>query len=252
MLAKRIIPCLDVDKGRVVKGKKFKDIQDVADPVELAKRYNDAGADELVFYDITASNEERNIFLDVVEKVAREISIPFAVGGGIRSIDDIHSVLRSGAEKVSINSAAISNLELIREAAAKFGNQCIVLSIDAKETASGKWEVVINGGRKYTGIDAIEWAKKGEELGAGEIVVNAIDTDGEKDGYNLELTKAIADAVNIPIIASGGAGTLEHFSTVLKEANADAALAASVFHYGEIPIPKLKAYLDKENITVRR
>lgn len=252
MLAKRIIPCLDVDKGRVVKGKKFKDIQDVADPVELAKRYNDAGADELVFYDITASNEERNIFLDVVEKVAREISIPFSVGGGIRSIDDINSVLRSGAEKVSINSAAISNPELIKDAAAKFGSQCIVLSIDAKETNLGKWEVVINGGRKYTGIDAIEWAKKGEELGAGEIVVNAIDTDGEKNGYNLELTKAIADAVNIPIVASGGAGTLEHFSTVLKKANADAALAASVFHYGEIPIPELKDYLEKENITVRR
>ncbi|WP_085993488.1 imidazole glycerol phosphate synthase subunit HisF [Oceanobacillus senegalensis] len=252
MLAKRIIPCLDVDKGRVVKGKKFQNIQDVADPVELAKRYNDAGADELVFYDITASNEERNIFLDVVEKVAREISIPFSVGGGIRSIDDINSVLRSGAEKVSINSAAVKNPELIKEAAVKFGNQCIVLSIDAKETSSGKWEVFINGGRKNTGMDAIEWAKRGEELGAGEIVVNAIDTDGEKNGYNLTLTKAIADAVNIPIVASGGAGVKEHFSTVLTEANADAALAASVFHYGEISIPELKAYLEEQNITVRR
>ncbi|MFD1850821.1 imidazole glycerol phosphate synthase subunit HisF [Oceanobacillus bengalensis] len=252
MLAKRIIPCLDVDKGRVVKGKKFQNIADVADPVELAKRYNDAGADELVFYDITASNEERNIFLDVVEKVAREISIPFSVGGGIRSIDDINRVLRSGAEKVSINSAAVTNPSLIKQAAAKFGNQCIVLSIDAKETSQGKWEVFINGGRKNTGIDAIEWAKYGEQLGAGEIVINAIDTDGEKNGYNMTLTRAIAGAVNIPIVASGGAGKLEHFSQVLKEANADAALAASVFHYEEIPIPTLKAYLAAEDIIIRR
>ncbi|WP_156290283.1 imidazole glycerol phosphate synthase subunit HisF [Oceanobacillus salinisoli] len=252
MLAKRIIPCLDVDKGRVVKGRKFQNIQDVADPVDLAKRYNDAGADELVFYDITASNEERNIFLDVVEQVAREISIPFSVGGGIRSIDDINSVLRSGAEKVSVNSAAVNNPDLIKEAALKFGSQCIVLSIDAKETSTGRWEVFINGGRKNTGIDAMDWAKRGEQLGAGEIVINAIDTDGEKNGYNLELTKAIADAVNIPVVASGGAGALEHFSTVLKEANADAALAASVFHYGEIPIPELKAFLVEEDIIVRR
>lgn len=251
MLAKRIIPCLDVDKGRVVKGKKFKDIKDVADPVELAKRYNEDGADELVFYDITASNEERNIFLDVVENVAKEISIPFAVGGGIRTIDDINSVLRAGAEKVSINSAAVKNPDLIKEAAGKFGNQCIVLSIDAKETSTGKWEVFINGGRKNTGIDAIEWAIRDEELGAGEIVINAIDTDGEKNGYNLELTKAIADAVNIPVVASGGAGKLEHFSTVLTETNADAALAASVFHYNEIPIPSLKAYLQEQGIHVR-
>ncbi|RLL42078.1 imidazole glycerol phosphate synthase subunit HisF [Oceanobacillus piezotolerans] len=252
MLAKRIIPCLDVDKGRVVKGKKFLNIEDVADPVELAKRYNREGADELVFYDITASNEERDIFLDVVESVAREISIPFSVGGGIRTIDDINRVLRSGAEKVSINSAAVNNPDLIRQAAAKFGSQCIVLSIDAKETAEGKYEVFINGGRKNTGLDAIQWAKHGEQLGAGELVINAIDTDGEKSGYNLALTKAIADAVNIPVVASGGAGKLEHFSTVLKEANADAALAASVFHYQEIPIPELKEYLQKENIIVRR
>ncbi|RKQ33174.1 imidazole glycerol phosphate synthase subunit HisF [Oceanobacillus halophilus] len=252
MLAKRIIPCLDVDKGRVVKGKKFKNIQDVADPVELAKRYNEDGADELVFYDITASNEERDIFLDVVEKVAREISIPFSVGGGIRTIQDINNVLRAGAEKVSINSAAVNNPTLIKEAASKFGSQCIVLSIDAQETSPGKWEVFIKGGRKNTGMDAIEWAIRGEQLGAGEIVINAIDTDGEKSGYNVELTKAIADAVNIPIVASGGAGTKEHFSTVLNKANADAALAASVFHYGEIPIPELKAYLEEQKITVRR
>ncbi|AXI07961.1 imidazole glycerol phosphate synthase subunit HisF [Oceanobacillus sp. 143] len=251
MLAKRIIPCLDVDKGRVVKGRKFQNIQDVADPVELAKRYNEAGADELVFYDITASNEKRDIFLDVVENVAREIAIPFTVGGGIRTIEDIHKVLRSGADKVSINSAAVSNPEIIKEAALKFGSQCIVLSIDAKQVTANNWQVYINGGRTNTGIDAIEWAKRGEQLGAGEIVINAIDADGEKDGYNIALTKAIADAVNIPIVASGGAGTIQHFSKVLTEGAADAALAASVFHYEEISIPELKKYLQSEAITVR-
>lgn len=251
MLAKRIIPCLDVDKGRVVKGKKFQDIKNVANPVELAKRYNEAGADELVFYDITASNEEREIFLDIVEEVAREIAIPFTVGGGIRTVQDIHRVLRSGADKVSINSAAVKNPSLIKEAALKFGSQCVVLSIDAKQTEENIWQVFINGGRKDTGMDAIEWAKRGEELGAGEIVVNAIDTDGEKGGYNLELTKLIAEAVSLPIVASGGAGKLEHFSEVLQPGCADAALAASVFHYGEIAIPDLKKYLNENNITVR-
>ncbi|MFD1038286.1 imidazole glycerol phosphate synthase subunit HisF [Virgibacillus byunsanensis] len=252
MLAKRIIPCLDVDKGRVVKGKKFQNIRDVADPVELAQRYNQAGADELVFYDITASNEDRNIFLDVVEKVAAEIAIPFTVGGGIRTIVDVHSVLRSGADKVSINSAAVTNPDFIQEAAWKFGSQCIVLSIDAKKTAPEQWQVYINGGRKNTGIDAIEWAKQGEKLGAGEIVINAIDVDGEKNGYNIELTKAIAQSVNIPIVASGGAGINDHFVSVLQEGNADAALAASVFHYGEIQISELKNHLYGNGITVRR
>ncbi|MFC4025405.1 imidazole glycerol phosphate synthase subunit HisF [Oceanobacillus longus] len=251
MLAKRIVPCLDVDKGRVVKGKKFQNIKDVADPVELAKRYNEAGADELVFYDITASNEERDIFLDVVESVAREIAIPFTVGGGIRTVEDIHKVLRSGADKVSINSAAVNNPSLITKAALKFGSQCIVLSIDAKEVASNKWNVFTNGGRKDTGLDAIEWAKRGEELGAGELVINAMDSDGEKNGYNLSLTKIIAETVNIPVVASGGAGIKEHFSTVLKE-GADAALAASVFHYNEIKITDLKKYLYEEDIIVRR
>lgn len=251
MLAKRIVPCLDVDKGRVVKGRKFQNIQDVADPVDLAKRYNDAGADELVFYDITASNEERDIFLDVVENVAKEIAIPFTVGGGIRTVEDIHKVLRSGADKVSINSAAVINPELITNAALKFGSQCIVLSIDAKEVAPNKWNVFTNGGRNDTGIDAIEWAKRGEQLGAGELVINAMDSDGEKDGYNVALTKIIAETVNIPVVASGGAGNKEHFSAVLKE-GADAALAASVFHYGEIKIPDLKKYLQEEDIIVRR
>ncbi|WP_249871394.1 imidazole glycerol phosphate synthase subunit HisF [Oceanobacillus saliphilus] len=251
MLAKRIVPCLDVDKGRVVKGKKFQNIRDVADPVELAKRYNEAGADELVFYDITASNEERDIFLDVVENVAKEIAIPFTVGGGIRTVEDIHKVLRSGADKVSINSAAVDNPQLITDSALKFGSQCIVLSIDAKEVAPKRWNVFTRGGRNDTGIDAIEWAKKGEQLGAGEIVINAMDSDGEKDGYNLPLTKIIADTVNIPVVASGGAGTREHFSAVLKE-GADAALAASVFHYDEINIMELKKYLQEEDIIVRR
>lgn len=250
-LTKRIIPCLDVDKGRVVKGKKFQDIQDVADPVELAKKYNEAGADELVFYDITASNEARNIFVDIVEKVAKEISIPFTVGGGIRTIDDIQQVLRAGADKVSINSAAVKTPQLLKEGAEKFGSQCIVLAIDAKKVADNKWSVFINGGRVDTGLDAVEWAIEGERLGVGEIVINAIDADGEKNGYNLELNRQIAAAVNIPIVASGGAGELKHFAEALQEGKADAALAASVFHYGEIEIKDLKAYLKNLNIPVR-
>ncbi|WLV25107.1 imidazole glycerol phosphate synthase subunit HisF [Aciduricibacillus chroicocephali] len=250
-LTKRIVPCLDVDKGRVVKGKKFKDIQDVADPVELAKRYNAEGADELVFYDITASNEERNIFSDIVERVAAEISIPFTVGGGLRTVDDIQKVLRAGADKVSINSAAVKNPQLLKDAADKFGKQCVVLAIDAKEIAPEKWSVFINGGRLDTGKDAIEWAIEGEKLGAGEIVINAIDADGEKKGYNLELNRRIAEVVNVPIVASGGAGELKHFAEALQEGKADAALAASVFHYGEIPIPELKDYLKKLDIPVR-
>ncbi|SHG09545.1 imidazole glycerol phosphate synthase subunit HisF [Ornithinibacillus halophilus] len=252
MLAKRIIPCLDVDKGRVVKGKKFQNIQDVADPIEMAKFYSDSGADELVFYDITASNEERSIFIDVVERVAAEISIPFTVGGGIRTLEDIHDVLRAGADKVSINSAAVKDPELIAKAAKKYGSQCIVLSVDAKEVSQNKWSVFINGGRQNTGLDAIEWAVKGERLGAGEIVVNSIDSDGEKNGYNIPLTKEISSSVNIPIVASGGAGTREHFIEVLRGNIADAALAASVFHYKEISIPELKEQLANKTIPMRR
>ncbi|NBJ70024.1 MULTISPECIES: imidazole glycerol phosphate synthase subunit HisF [Clostridia] len=252
MLAKRIIPCLDVDKGRVVKGKKFTDIQDVADPVELAKRYNQDGADELVFYDITASNEDRDIFIEMVEKVAAEIAIPFTVGGGIRTIEDIHRVLRAGADKVSINSAAVRHPALITEAAQKFGSQCIVLSIDAKQTTKNYWQIYINGGRKQASFEAIDWAKQGEALGAGELVLNAIHTDGGKNGYDLDLIQAIASTVNIPIVASGGAGKKEHFAEVLQPGYADAALAASVFHYSEIPIPALKDYLDQQGIPVRR
>lgn len=251
MLAKRIIPCLDVDKGRVVKGKKFKDIQDVADPVELAKYYCENGADELVFYDITASNENRDIFIDVVERTAENINIPFAIGGGIRTIEDFTKVLKAGADKVSINSAAVKTPELITKAALKFGNQCVVLSMDVKKNGSD-WDVYINGGRINTGLKAVEWALKGQELGAGEIVLNSIDSDGVKEGYSIEITKKISELVNIPVIASGGAGKREDFLEVLKAGKADAALAASVFHYKEIEMKELKEYLYKNGIEVRR
>lgn len=252
MQIKRIIPCLDVDKGRVVKGQKFKDIQDVADPVEFAKKYNQAGADELVFYDITASIENRGVFLDIIEKISTEINIPFTVGGGIRTIDDIRRVLNAGADKVSINSAAISNPDFIREAAIEFGSKRIVFAMDVKRTSKNTWEVYSNGGQKNTSIDAIQWAKQGAKLGAGEIVANVIDTDGERSGYDIALTKAIAEAVNIPVVASGGAGEKVHFADVLEESGAAAALAASVFHYDEIQIDDLKAYLYGRGITVRR
>jgi cyclase len=252
MITKRIIPCLDVDKGRVVKGKKFQNLVDVNDPVEFAKFYSREGADELVFYDITASNEERDIFVHVVEKTAEEVYIPFTVGGGIRTIDDFTAVLRAGADKVSINSAAVKNPNLITEAALKFGNQCVVLSIDAKKIANGSWRVYINGGRIDTGMDVIEWAIRGEKLGAGEVVVNSIDADGVKNGYDIELTKKISESINIPVVASGGAGKTKDFLEVLSNGRADAALAASVFHYGEIKIGELKQYLYENGIAIRR
>lgn len=252
MSMKRIIPCLDVDKGRVVKGKKFQNIQDVADPVAFARKYNLAGADELVFYDITASIENRGLFLDLIEKVAAETTIPFTVGGGIRTLDDIQNVLNAGADKVSINSAAIENPQFIKEAALKFGTKSIVFAMDVKRTRDNQWQVFKNGGQTNTSIDAIEWAKQGEQLGAGEIVANVIDTDGERTGYDVALTKAIAESVNIPVVASGGAGEMKHFSTVLQEGKADSALAASVFHYDEIQIDDLKNYLDSKGINVRR
>lgn len=252
MITKRIIPCLDVDQGRVVKGKKFQNLEDVDDPVQLAKFYSEAGADELVFYDITASNEERNIFIDVVERTAQEVYIPFTVGGGIRSIEDFTAVLRAGADKVSINSAAVKNPKLITEGALKFGRQCVVLSMDIKRNSQGKWDVYINGGRVDTGKEAIAWAKEGEKLGAGELVVNSIDTDGVKKGYDIEITRAITEEVNIPVIASGGAGKKEDFLEVLTEGKADAALAASVFHYGKISIKELKEYLYHNNVSMRR
>jgi cyclase len=250
MLTKRIIPCLDVDHGRVVKGKKFKNIQDVADPVELGRYYSEQGADELVFYDITASYEKRDIFINVVEKVAEAVRIPFTIGGGIRTTDDFRQVLMAGADKVSVNSAAVNNPQLIMDAALRFGNQCVVLSIDAKRNGKGSWDVFVDGGRKNTGIDAIEWAKKGESLGAGEICINSIDTDGVKQGYDIELNQKLSETLTIPVIASGGAGKMEDFSEVLK-AGADAALAASVFHYKEILIPDLKHYLSGEGLPIR-
>lgn len=252
MLTKRIIPCLDVMNGRVVKGKKFKNIKDVDDPVMLAKYYCDFGADELVFYDITASYEKRDIFLEVVEKTAQNINIPFAVGGGIRSIEDFTKVLRAGADKVSINSAAVKKPQLIKEAALKFGSQCVVLSMDVKRTVDGRCEVYINGGRVNTGLNALEWAKKVESLGAGEIVLNSIDSDGVKNGYDVEITKLISESVKIPVVASGGAGKKEDFLEVFKIGKADAALAACVFHYKEIEIKSLKEYLYNNGVEVRR
>ena len=251
MYAKRIIPCLDVKNGRVVKGMSFVNLVDAGDPVECAKQYDAQGADELVFLDITASSDSRNITIDMVEKVADSIFIPFTVGGGIRSVDDFNALLRAGADKVSVNSAAVYRPELISEAAYKFGSQCVVAAIDA--TRSGdSWEVYVNGGRKPMGIDAVEWAVKCAELGAGEILLTSMDEDGQKKGYDLGLTRAVSGRVNIPVIASGGAGALEHFYDAFTEGKADAVLAASLFHFGEIPIPQLKEYLHKQGIPVRR
>ncbi len=251
MLAKRIIPCLDVDAGRVVKGVSFVNIRDAGDPVELAKLYDAEGADELIFLDITASHEQRNIMQEVAAKVAEQVFIPYTVGGGLRSVEDIREMLATGCDKVAINSAAVNNPDLIREASKKFGSQCIVIAIDAKKEVDGKYQVYINGGRKSTGLDAIEWAKKVEELGAGEIMLTSMDCDGQKDGYEIALTKAVTDAVNIPVIASGGAGKLEHFSEVVEKADADALLAASLFHYGELSIRQVKDYLNSKGLSVR-
>ena len=250
MITKRIIPCLDVRNGRVVKGTNFEGLKDVDDPVELAKYYNNSLADELVFYDITASYEGRKLFVNVLEKVANEIFIPLTVGGGINTIKDFDMVLKSGADKVSINSGAIKNPDLIREAAEKYGNQCVVLSIDIKRV-NGRYSVFSKGGREDTGIDAIEWAVKGEKNGAGELVINSIDTDGVKNGFDIELLKEIADNVSIPLIASGGAGNMEHFKDVFQVKGVDAGLAASIFHFKEIDIKELKEYLHKNNINVR-
>lgn len=250
MLAKRIIPCLDVKHGRVVKGKQFHHLQDVDDPVALGKYYSDSGADELVFYDITATHEGRETFVDTVKAIAEELTIPFTVGGGIRKADDFRTMLLAGADKVSVNSAAVMHPEIIRESAERFGNQCVVLSIDGKRNDQGGWDVYIEGGRKNTGISVLEWARKGMELGAGEICMNSIDTDGEKKGYDLELMHTLSEQLSIPVIASGGAGKMEDFLKAF-EAGSDAALAASVFHFGEIAIPDLKKYLAAHGIPVR-
>lgn len=250
MITKRIIPCLDVRDGRVVKGTNFEGLKDVDDPVELAKYYNNSLADELVFYDITASYEDRSLFANVLENVAKEIFIPLTVGGGINSIKDFDIVLKSGADKVSVNSGAIKNPNLIKEAAEKYGNQCVVLSIDIKRV-NGKYSVFAKGGREDTGIDAIKWAIDGEKNGAGELVINSIDTDGVKNGFDIELLKEISDNVSIPLIASGGAGNMEHFKDVFAVKGVDAGLAASIFHYKEIGIKDLKEYLNRNNINVR-
>lgn len=250
MYAKRIIPCLDVKNGRVVKGMSFVNLVDAGDPVESAMQYDKQGADELVFLDITASSDSRNITIDMVEKVANSIFIPFTVGGGIRSVEDFNVLLRAGADKVSVNSAAVHCPELISEAAYKFGSQCVVAAIDAKRNGDS-WEVYVNGGRTPVGMDAIEWAVKCEKLGAGEILLTSMDEDGQKKGYDIALTRAVSEKVNIPVIASGGAGALEHFYDAFTEGKADAVLAASLFHFGEIPIPELKKYLNEKGIPVR-
>ena len=249
MHTKRIIPCLDVKDGRVVKGINFVDLRDAGDPVEIAEAYNKAGADEVVFLDITATNEGRDTVIDMVKKVAEKVFLPFAVGGGIRSTDDMKEILRAGADKVSINSAAVNDPELISRGAKAFGSQCIVVAIDVR-TVDGGWNVMINGGQKDTGLDAIEWAKKVEALGAGEILLTSMDKDGTKDGYDLEITKAIAEAVNIPVIASGGAGKKEDFLEAAK-VGADAMLAASLFHFKEIEIMDLKHYLHDNGVSIR-
>jgi cyclase len=251
MLAKRIIPCLDVREGRVVKGIHFKQLRDAGDPVEAAALYNREGADELVFLDITASIEKRDTVIRMVERTADQVFIPFTVGGGIRTNDDIYNILRAGADKVSLNTAAVENPEFITEASDRFGNQCIVIAIDAKRTAPGKWEVYTYGGTRPTGIDAVEWAEKAEKLGAGEILLTSMDADGTKQGYDLKLNRSFAQALNIPIIASGGAGNIEHIYQALTQGKADAALAASIFHYQEYSIRQTKEYLKERNVPVR-
>jgi len=254
-LAKRIIPCLDVDNGRVVKGVQFVDIRDAGDPVEVARRYDEQGADELTFLDITASSDDRETMVHVVEEVAGQVFIPLTVGGGIRTVEDIRRMLNAGADKVGINTAAVNNPEFVREAAEKFGSQCIVVAIDAKrvskESEPAKWEIFTHGGRKPTGIDAIEWAKKMVEYGAGEILLTSMDRDGTKIGFDLELTRAISDAVSVPVIASGGVGNLEHLAEGVIEGGADAVLAASIFHFGEYTIEEAKRAMAARNVEVR-
>ena len=254
MLAKRIIPCLDVHQGRVVKGTNFVNLRDAGDPVQIASKYEQEGADELVFLDITASHEERDIILDVVRRTSEVIFMPLTVGGGIRTLEDIRNLLNAGCDKVSINSTSVKNPEFVREAALKFGSQCIVVNIDPKRVQrDGRevWEVFINGGRVPTGLEAVSWAKRVEELGAGEIVLTCMDADGTKDGYDLEITRAVAEAVSIPVVASGGAGSPEHLYQAVTAGHASAALAASIFHYGEYTIAETKQYLAERGVVVR-
>ena len=251
MLAKRIIPCLDVNAGRVVKGINFVGLRDAGDPVEVSRRYDDQGADELTFLDITASSDNRDLILSVIERVAEEVFIPLTVGGGVREVADVRRLLNAGADKISINTSAIVNPRLVQDAADRYGSQCIVVAIDAKATADGRWEVYTHGGRNASGLDAVEWAEKVTALGAGEILLTSMDRDGTRQGFNLELTRAVVDAVSVPVIASGGVGNLQHLADGIKIGGADAVLAASIFHYGEYTVRDAKRYLRERGIEVR-
>lgn len=251
MLAKRIIPCLDVTAGRVVKGVNFVELRDAGDPVEIARRYDDQGADELTFLDITASSDDRDLILHIIEDVASQVFIPLTVGGGVRTVADVRRLLNAGADKVSINTSAITNPQLVEDAANRYGSQCIVVAIDAKQVDENKWEVFTHGGRNRTGLDAIAWAEKMASLGAGEILLTSMDKDGTKSGFDLALTRQISDAVSIPVIASGGVGNLQHLADGVKEGRADAVLAASIFHYGEFTVQEAKAFMATQNIPIR-
>ncbi|MBI5007538.1 MAG: imidazole glycerol phosphate synthase subunit HisF [Nitrosomonadales bacterium] len=251
MLAKRIIPCLDVTAGRVVKGVSFVELRDAGDPVEIARRYDDQGADELTFLDITASSDDRGIIFRIIEKVAEQVFIPLTVGGGVREVGDVRNLLNAGADKVSINTSAVVNPQLVADASARYGSQCIVVAIDAKQVQPGKWEVFTHGGRKATGLDAVEWAQKMQTLGAGEILLTSMDQDGQKKGFDLALTRAVTDALEIPVIASGGVGNLQHLADGVKIGGADAVLAASIFHFGEYTVQQAKQYMAQQGIEVR-
>ena len=251
MLAKRIIPCLDVTAGRVVKGVSFVELRDAGDPVEIARRYDEQGADELTFLDITASSDDRGIIFRIIEEVASQVFIPLTVGGGVREVQDVRNLLNAGADKISINTSAVLNPQLVADAAGRYGSQCIVVAIDAKQTDEGRWEVFTHGGRKPTGLDAVEWAKKMQELGAGEILLTSMDRDGQKNGFDLALTHTVTDALEIPVIASGGVGNLQHLVDGVKQGGADAVLAASIFHYGEYTVQQAKEFMAAQGIEVR-
>ncbi len=251
MLTKRIIPCLDVTAGRVVKGVNFVELKDAGDPVEIARRYNDQGADELTFLDITASSDQRDLILNIIEDVSSQVFIPLTVGGGVRTVEDVRRLLNAGADKVSINTSAVTNPQLVADASSRYGSQCIVVAIDAKKVSSDRWEIFTHGGRNATGLEVIEWAQKMAQLGAGEILLTSMDKDGTKSGFDLELTRAVSDAVNIPVIASGGVGNLQHLADGVQEGHADAVLAASIFHYGEYTVQQAKKFMSERNIPVR-
>ncbi len=251
MLTKRIIPCLDVTAGRVVKGVNFVELKDAGDPVEIARRYNDQGADELTFLDITASSDQRDLILNIIEDVSSQVFIPLTVGGGVRTVEDVRRLLNAGADKVSINTSAVTNPQLVADASTRYGSQCIVVAIDAKQVSPGRWEIFTHGGRNATGLEVIGWAKKMAQLGAGEILLTSMDRDGTKSGFDLELTRAVSDAVNIPVIASGGVGNLQHLADGVQQGHADAVLAASIFHYGEYTVQQAKKYMQERNIPVR-